>query len=202
MLSKALISTVVDEPVISPVTVQELADWLALNGTDTTLETLLKSATSQVIDYIGLELIDRKRRLIFETMPYDGTVTTPNLSGNNAYEVRPIPLLYSGTRVTLESVIYFGDEIISRCVVKQGKPSGLIIPKLHLFAKHDKNALEITYITGFGEAQDVPTQIKEGILTLAAFNYENRGGCASENALVQSGAAKILSRWRVYPEVF
>jgi hypothetical protein len=199
MLSKALISESL-ESVTSPVTPQELADWLSLEGTDTILETLLKSATSQVIDYIGLELIDRKRRLIFETLPYEGTVTTPNLSGNDACEVRPIPLLYSGTKVSLLSVLYFGDEIVSKCKVKEGKPSGLIIPRLNLF--HDKNALDITYTAGFGEAEDVPVQIKESILTLAAFEYENRGGCASENALVQSGAAKILARWRVFPEVF
>ncbi|MDR2099560.1 MAG: hypothetical protein LBP40_01875, partial [Campylobacteraceae bacterium] len=157
----------------------------------------------QVIDYIGLELIDRKRRLIFETLPINGTLTSPNLSGNNAYEVRPIPLFYTGTRVTLESVLYFGDEIVSKCKIKEGKPSGLILPWLNRYIKHDKNALEIIYTAGFGEASsDIPEQIKEGILTLAAFNYENRGGCASENALVQSGAAKLLSRWRVYAEVF
>jgi hypothetical protein len=199
MLSKALVSEAL-EPVISPVSVQELADWLALDGTDSILGALLKSATSQVIDYIGLELIDRKRKLIFETLPHNGTITAPNLSGNNAYEVRPIPLLYSGTRVSIESVLYFGEDITAQCQIKEGKPSGLIIPHRLNLCKEDKNALEITYTTGFGS--DIPEQIKEGILTLAAFNYENRGGCASENALVQSGAAKLLARWRVYAEVF
>lgn len=199
MRSKAIVSIALEQ--ISPaVTIDEFQKWLSLDNTDN-LSMLINSATSSVVEYIGLELINRKRRLIYETLPYEGTINGLNISGDSFNLIRPIPLLYSGLKTTLEQTLYFGNDITSKCEILEGRPSGLLMPRMLVLNHSGKNALDITYTAGFGTIDDVPYQIKEAVLMLAAFNYENRGACSVTDALAQSGAAKSLERFRVYPEV-
>ena len=58
------------------------------------------------------------------------------------------------------------------------------------------NGLEIQFVAGYGDNfADVPQSIRDGILQLAAFLYENRGDCPPEKAATASGAAVM---WQPY----
>jgi uncharacterized phiE125 gp8 family phage protein len=59
------------------------------------------------------------------------------------------------------------------------------------------NAIEITYVSGFGAtATDVPEPLKRAVRTMAAWLYDNRGtGCSMGDAYVKSGASLIMRKY-------
>ncbi len=58
------------------------------------------------------------------------------------------------------------------------------------------NGLEIQYVAGYGPSQnDVPEDLRLGIMMMIAFNYEHRGECTESEALSGSGAD---ARWQFY----
>lgn len=64
-------------------------------------------------------------------------------------------------------------------------------------AMRANNAIEITYVAGYGDAADVPAAMKRAIKMLAAKMYSERGdGCSVDNAYVSSGARAIIDAYR------
>ena len=63
------------------------------------------------------------------------------------------------------------------------------------------NAIEISYTSGYGDAAaDVPAPMKRAVKQMAAYLYQNRGdgcGCDTSQAFTDSGAASILSAYKV-----
>jgi hypothetical protein len=186
---------------VTPVgTVEELAAFLGVDDNDSLLSGLLISATNAVIDYLNLELVSRQRKVIFEHLPIIGTNTAPSLSNNNSFFENPIKLPYSGLKTTLDKLLLFGVDLTNESEIKQGRPSKVCFPMRYIV--NNKNALEITYTTGFGTVDKVPSDIKNNVIALAGFLYDSRGACSSSaDALVQSGVASALSRWQVYKEL-
>lgn len=64
-------------------------------------------------------------------------------------------------------------------------------------ALRDQNAVEITYVAGFGDvATAVPGPIRRAIAQTAGYLYENRGtGCSASFSLSQSGALQLISQY-------
>ena len=59
------------------------------------------------------------------------------------------------------------------------------------------DGIEISYAVGFGNAADVPSAIRHGILVMVAHLYLNRGDSPSKSALL-SGAEQL---WRPYRSI-
>lgn len=64
-------------------------------------------------------------------------------------------------------------------------------------ALRNRNAIEITYVAGFGaNAAAVPATIKRAILQIAAYLFDNRGsGCSPEKIISSTGALQIASEY-------
>jgi hypothetical protein len=60
-----------------------------------------------------------------------------------------------------------------------------------------RNAIEVDYVAGFGDAaSDVPDTIKRAIQSVAVFLWQNRGeGCSATNAIAGSGALNIAAEY-------
>jgi hypothetical protein len=186
---------------VTPVgTVEELAAFLGVDDNDPLLSGLLISATNAVIDYLNLELVNRQRKVIYEHLPIIGTNTAPSLSDNNFFFENPVKLPYSGLKTTLDKLLLFGVDLTNESEIKQGRPSKVCFPMRYIVS--NKNTLEITYTTGFGTVDKVPSDIKNSVIALAGFLYDSRGACSSHaDALTGSGVASALSRWQVYKEL-
>jgi len=58
------------------------------------------------------------------------------------------------------------------------------------------NGLQIQFVSGYGESQnDVPEDLRLGIMQIVAYLYEHRGECTESEAVNGSGAS---SRWQMY----
>ena len=58
------------------------------------------------------------------------------------------------------------------------------------------NAVQITYVAGYGLAADVPAPLKEAVNKLIAYLFDHRGNCGMHDAYNKSGAAEILRLYR------
>lgn len=184
------------DPIVSPVTNQALIDWARLDESDPTIDSVLTIATSMVISYLKIDLINRAWSLKFKEWPTVGTYMRDSISPNTLYARSIIELpnanLQSITSVKINNVL------TTDYIILDGNPSALQFDNIATY-NSDNYALEVEYVAGYGVNQsDVPAPIRDAILMTAAYISENRGGCsASGSALDMSGAKMLLSSYAI-----
>jgi uncharacterized phiE125 gp8 family phage protein len=184
------------EEIRSPVSARSLIDWARLDENDPTVTSCLNIATSLVISYLKLDLLNRTWSLKFKEWPSVGTYMRDSISPNTLYARSIIELpnanLQSITSVKINNVL------TTDYTVLDVNPAAIQFDDI---ATHDSDnyALEIEYIAGYGTNQnDVPMPIRDAILMTAAYISENRGGCsAGGSALDMSGAKMLLSSYAI-----
>lgn len=183
--------------IVSPVTNQELADWLALpDATDPSLPSLLVAATGSVIQWLGLDVLARDWTLTHDYWPTHGSVRLPTLSGQQGYYRREIDLPYANL-ISVASVSLYGVATTDFNAIGNTVVLDYNLYRTEVDGFNESPAIVVNYRAGFGEtAADIPGDIKTAITMLAAYNFEHRGGCDTANALVVSGAAQLLAPYR------
>ena len=185
-------STKVLTPVVSPVTNQELADWIRVDATDPVLPGLLIAATSYVIERLQSELINRARVVYYQDWPLVGRNYGGTISRSEARAQEQIKLPYS-TLVSVEELKLYG-VATTGYKIQQTTPGMILIEDIQYAIDSDKVAIECSYTAGYGAtADDVPEAIKIAITMLAAFMYEHRGSCDAQQAFAMSGAKELLT---------
>ncbi len=183
-----------NDPLQSPVTAQELADWLApLDSADPLLDPMLLTATDAVIRRLGYDLLARDWTYTLWDWPVLGTPTSPSLSRQASELDRVIGLPYAKI-ISLDSVTSYG-AAVTGTVARQDDvalPRGV---ERYAHQTNDDPALVFEYRAGFGEVDDVPNSIKTAIKQMAGFLYEHRGACSATDAMHKSGAAVMLIPW-------
>jgi uncharacterized phiE125 gp8 family phage protein len=184
------------DPIVAPVTQQELMDWLVLPLADPTLAQLLTAATGSVIRFLGLDLLERGWTLTHWDWPTSGTAALPTLSRQNGGPLREIVLPYANL-LAVSSVEVYGEAVTNFI---QRADSIVLEPldvTLSATGTNTDPALVVAYSAGYGATNaDVPSDIKQAILQLAAFNYEHRGSCDATQALTKSGARELLQPYQ------
>lgn len=187
------------EGVTPVVTAAEVAAWLGIEEDDALIPMLSKSATSTAIDYLGMELISRSRRLTYRTWPTTGTDTSPSLSCRNDCLKREIELPYSHTATTITTALFFNGAETPHTL--SGKPFTFYIDTIPPFDE-GQLAVLVEYETGYASIDDVPEQIKMAVLSMVAFMYEHRGTCDANEAMAKSGALDLLLTYKTDLVVF
>lgn len=173
---------------------QPLADWLVVDVADLVLPMVARLATSQALEFMQRELVNRARVVVYQEWPYTGTNTWPSLSPADAVPLHDIPLPYAGLQ-TVDSVEVYG-ELTTNYTTVQSKPDAIRMQPQY-DSDEDEPALVIEYTAGYGPTvDDVPEEICNGIMLLAAYLYEHRG-CNAAKALHDSGAASVLQPFRM-----
>lgn len=196
-----------------PVTMQEMIDLLRGPPEEEYLfiAECVKQATRLFEGLTGLACINQTWRLTLDAWPGAGA------SWWDGYRQLPVTELYRGgvdfvelPRYPLSSVsavtTYDLDNTAASVVVSnvfltdtvsfRGRlvlQSGQTWP----IALRDRNAIEITYIAGFGAtADDVPESIRRAIRQIAAYLFDNRGsGCSPAKIISSTGALQIASEY-------
>lgn len=179
-------------PVVSPVTAQELADWLRLDdAADPVLNGILIAATSFVIERLQSELINRARTVSYQHWPTVGRFPPVDISRGEAAFLREIKLPYAALQ-SVELVNLYG-EAFTDYDIQQTTPATIYIDAASYLTDQSSPAIYVEYTAGYGaDATAVPEAIKTGITMLAAFIYEHRGACDALNAFNSSGAREAL----------
>lgn len=168
----------------SPASAAELADMLGVEDTDTLLQPMLEAATDALEGYLNSAIVSRQFKAYFDRWPITGAVTT-GLSGTLAHYDAYVELPYS--RLISVDSVEAGGEPLTGFDTANTNPA-----KLYLSAC--SGDLTVTYTAGFDV---VPSTIKTAVLYVAAFMYEHRGTCDADDALLRSGAAGLVSRYRI-----
>jgi len=183
------ISNKTTDALVSPVTPQQLADFLSIdyNSADADLYNgFLLAATDACIKHTNIELLERDYTLKADRFPE----RQPGYGGVGimyAYRSWWIDLpLYPVSAVT--SVEIDGETADSPEIDLDSRPAR-IDPK-------EMGAVVIEYTAGHATAAQINPQLLLGIKMYAAYLYEHRGMCDVNEALKSSGASALwdLSR--------
>lgn len=178
-------------PLVAAVATADLADWLIADAADPALPRLALLATSMVVDWLESELVSRPRRVVYREWPYLGTLTRPTLTRQPIRMEDTITLPYARL-VSVQSVELYG-EVSADYRILDTKPASLLIRPELVVEDSEFPAIVVEYTAGYGATvADVPEELRLGIMLLAAFLYEHRGGCDAAEAMRRSGAASVL----------
>ena len=196
-------NTTVD-PLVSPVTAADLADFLSLDddGSQTALlESLLLSATEQCILSTNTELLNRAYTLEWDRHPerqsgYSGLGPIPALqSWWIEFPLHPVAVV---TSVTVDGDLIAPEDYQVDTKTKPARISFNYLPfslSFNSTSSLTTGAIVIEYTAGYAAAEFAPQGLLLGIKSLAAYTYEHRGMCDAGEAVEKSGA---MSFWRPY----
>lgn len=207
-------SKVTEKPLIFPVSKDEVKAQIGLNDSyqDSFIETLIAAATDFCENYLGRKFIDQELTLyldkwIYETndLFWNGTIQAPEsiLTGRGWVELdwRPCQSITEITTFdrTNNETIYDSsnymldnndDDMLSRIWLNEGSvlPSNIRVV----------NGYKVRYRAGYGTAaSDVPAMIRQSIIMMVAFMFENRGDCSDMGqSFIGSGVADLLNTYK------
>lgn len=156
-------------PASEPVTLAEAKAWLRLEipDDDDLVAALITAAREYAETVTGRALVSQTWRLTLDAFPADGGGI-----------ILPLPPLQS-----VSSVVYVdgnGDSqtlATTEYAVDTQRQPGWIVPaygKIWPVTRGQANAVQITFVAGYGTASAVPVAIKTAIKLLLANWYENR----------------------------
>jgi len=205
----------VTAPAEEPVTAAELRAYLiedATNLPDAEANTLIEEARQYIEDLTGLAFVTQTWRMNIDRWPgrqeawwdgiRDGAIgALYDIDRDMAIAVPRFPLQsVSDVDVYDEDSNVSAVTIASVFDVDAYSMPGRISLKYGAtwpVALRANNAIEITYVAGYGDAADVPAAMKRAIKMLASKMYSERGdGCSAEDAYSASGAKSIIELYR------
>ena len=182
--------TVVTAETTDVVTTAQVKANLRIASSDSTHDTLIDTCREASIEvakeYLQKSLINRTLKLSLDNIPFSDSVL-PNQEGITTgpfleYRQRSVNLPFSPV-VSVSSVKTFNDSdtettmASSRYYVDTASDYGRVV--LRTGETWDDmlrvaNAIEITYVAGYGSAaSSVPSPIKQGIIVMASHFFEN-----------------------------
>ena len=170
-----------------------------LDSDDPKIEASLLTATSLVITFLSLDLLQRTWTLTYDDWPLVGTLSGSKLSRPTYSANTRVDLLYANL-LSITSV-KVNDEVVTSTDYRTiaGKPYQLEFQTFSSTASYFKEApaIEIVYEAGYALAADIPAPIKQAITMCAAHIHAHAGGCDVGNAVRDSGASGLLTPFAV-----
>jgi len=181
--------TLTTPPSIEPVSLADAKAHLKIDTSDddALITAMITAARARAEWHTGRALITQAWTLHLDRWPDSGTIEIPLPPLQSVASVTSYARDDSAT--VLSSSLYTVDTASApaRLALKLGVP-----PPTNL---RGVNALAIAFTAGYGDAASaVPQMLKEAILELVAFLYENRGEAPAELPL---GALALLAPYRV-----
>jgi len=193
--------TVKGGPTTYPVSEEELAAWLRIDGpcNDPKFLFALETATQAVISYSGRALLEQDYTIQFDEYPGTGTKTLgldKQMLRPDEWVELPYPPLIEVVQVTTTDVD--GNVTIVPStdyrVDNFSEPGRL---QFYTFPVGYRDLLTVTYKAGYGSRDQVPFGIRQAVLTAAAYAYEHFGQCDAGSIIQESGAAALLIPYRM-----
>lgn len=211
-------SVLVTGPAVEPVTAAELRAHLRADTgilPDAEADALIEEARQEVEEQTGLALINQSWRLSLDQWPgarqgwWSGTMQA---SISEIYGARGIVGTVDLPRYpvgSVTSVTVYDDASIATSVDVAAvfdvdtyqRPGRIRLKSGQAWpvALRPTNAIEVVYVAGYGAGADaVPSPLKRAIKLMASYMFQHRGdGCDATEAMGLSGAAAILSKYKV-----
>jgi len=195
-----------------PVTLEELKDHMRITEVDDdkVLAGMIVAARQGAEKYTKRSLVEQTWKMKMDSFPYgnrgpwfEGVVQGPVSSARNCRQILiPIPPLKSVTHIKtysntdVETTFDSDNYQVSTYNGLYAKPGKITLRDGVVWPTFERNAdgIEIQFISGYGEPDDVPELIKLAIKEEAAYRYENRGDCGD---IGSSAAISLLSQFKL-----
>lgn len=183
-----MISYLLAGPAGEPVSLGEAKAFLRLDSDaeDGLLVTLIAAARLHIESVSGRALLRQTWRLVLDGWPAERVVSLP---------VTPL--------ISIEAVTAFDEQGDDHAVpVGQflTEPERLLLPASvdGMPELRERLGLEIDYVAGFGEAADVPPDLKQALLVLVGHWFENRDSVlvAGAGAVIPFGFDRLVASYR------
>ena len=184
---------VTNDELISPVSTQELADWLKMDdNSDPLLAGLLLSATQCVIDWMQRDLLPRDWSVTYNDWPKPRQGVQLKYGWPGYQDSVDLPYTQL---VSVDSVTVYGQAFATEdYLILAGNPAQVRFKNFFSQPITDSPAIVITYRAGFDV---IPQSIKTAITMIAAYMHQHAGACDASEAMTKSGAATLLHPYRV-----
>lgn len=179
-----------------PITLDEAKLYLRVTTTseDALITSFIEAATTAFENYSGRDLINKTYKAFLDSFPAVYMPTGPSYSSFD-YHISPGGIVFNGDKIQLPKsrvssitmIQYFsGGSLITWDATNYILLEDVDLGEISLDtdksyptdADRRRQAIEITFVAGFGaSADDIPADIKQGLLAYVAFMYENRGDC-------------------------
>ena len=180
-------------PAAEPVTLAEAKAWLRLDGAaeDALLTTLITAARLHVESVAGLALLAQSWRLVLDEWPATRVIALPlaplhTLTGITAYDAEG-----AATELSLAGVESDRTANPPRLFLPANFGPAPVLPP--------RQGIAIDFVAGFGDAaEDVPAPLRQAVLTLIGYWYENRDAVvvAGSGAVIPSGFDVALTPYK------
>ena len=183
------------DPLVSPVSTQELADYLRLDdNSDPVLQMMIDDASDMIMRYIGYDISTEPREwtLTLQDWPYTGTRSNVSIGRLGSYANHQVPLLYAALIGVVE-VSLSGELVTADHYKVISEPASICLNPTYFTKQCDDPAIVVKYTAGMPQP---PSAIKSAVIKVAAYLYEHRGLCTPEDALNSVGAKNSLAAYR------
>lgn len=185
---KNSVSNRTSDPLIAPITPEQLADFLGLDydpSDDALLESFILATSQFYIATTNNELLQRNYIMKFDSMPLE----SPSVGGLSPVYGYIEPWLNLGVwPVESVSALYYDDVVqLSPEVDLDSKPA-------RVFVDNYAVKIQADYLAGYTTAEKIPANVLQGITAMSAYLYEHRGSCSAAQAAKDSGA---MTMWRI-----
>ena len=202
----------VTAPATEPVSAADVKNQLELDVSDTSKDTqidlYIESARQVIEQYTGLAFINQTWRLTLDNWPSvstqwwdgvkDGAISELYITGRAADILLPRYPLSSITSITVDdSAITVASYFI---IDTDQKPGRLVLKDGSAWPVVDAaaNGIKVTYVAGFGSSSsDVPATLRLAVIQMAAYMFEHRGDCNTDDAMAMSGAKSLVDAYRI-----
>ena len=183
-----MISYLLAGPAEEPVSLAETKAFLRLDADaeDGLVTTLIAAARLHLESVTGRALVRQSWRLVLDAWPVDRAVTLP---------VTPL--------ISLEAVTAFDEQNDEHALALeqfQSEPGRLLLPATvtGMPELRERLGLELDYVAGFGDAGDVPADLKQALLVLVGHWFENRDAVlvAGSGAVIPFGFDRLVAAYR------
>lgn len=184
-------------PLEEPVTLAEAKAFarVDIDDDDELIESLIASSREFVENYIGAALITQTWTITYDDRDRFFASAWLNRRRSLRLPIRPVQSITSfktydpnNVATTFSDTAYrvAGDKIVLN--------DNYDWP---IFATREFDSQEIVFVTGYGSADDVPQMLKQAIMELVTYKYENRGDAKAETS-VPFGITAMLEPYKTY----
>jgi hypothetical protein len=192
------------------VTLDEVKAQLRISGNteDSYLTNLILSATNYFELKSGRDLINKTYATYPDNFPGNSGGYAPVLYGS--YYGLGSPILLKKSRLqSVTSIEYYKDDALVTFSSSNYYFTKEANNWPQIFLKQDSNwptdldnraqAVKITFVCGFGTtAADVPMSIKQCLLQMITYLYENRGDCGGDCAKLPAFIQSSILTWKIF----
>ncbi|WP_420392563.1 head-tail connector protein [Acuticoccus sp.] len=161
-----MVAILVTPPLAEPVTVEEAKAHARIDGSteDAKVAALITAARAEVENRTGRALVRQGWRIVRDAVPYGGVV-----------RLSPAPVR------SVDAVTVYGRDGLPSVVAPEeyrfdlsSSPGRLTFARARFWGARTMNGLEIDVTCGYGAPEDVPAALKQAVLMLVAYWYEQR----------------------------